>query len=141
MESIFDTNSFLDEDSAGTVPTLAELMPDEDIFMLGMLAVTGAVLFFGCTPVPFRSKALVEAQLHPVVLQMYYSTGLFVPSCLLQLFIPLQFSFWAWLGSFFFVACALISYVSMRYGMCCLFILISIIVENNFESLLKKERI
>ena len=94
-----------DSDSAG----------DENNYTYGLLAVCGALVFFGSFATPLRIKELEDANVNPIVLQSYFSTSVYVSSLLVLTYIPFQFSWWGWMGSGLWLSSSLMSFLAIRF--------------------------
>jgi len=66
----------------------------------GIIAVIGAVFFFGSVCVPVKFPTVQRANVDPMVYQIYYSFSIFC-CCWVALFVtPFEFSWWGVGGAF-----------------------------------------
>ncbi len=88
---------------------------EQQNFALGLAAVTLAVLSFGSFAVPLRNKDFVEANVHPIVLQSYFTASIFLTSFISLGFVEWQFNWWGWLGAGLWLTASLMSFVAIAH--------------------------
>jgi hypothetical protein len=66
----------------------------ENHLLYGYLAVLGSIVAWGLFAVPIKSKRVVEANIDPVVFQVYFSVAVFVSSWLVLAVVPFTFTWW-----------------------------------------------
>jgi len=82
---------------------------------LGYIAVSGAILFFGSFAVPLKTRRVQEAQVDPVVFQMYYSLSIFCSSFLVLTYNPWVFTPWGIAGAALWVPASILSIFAINY--------------------------
>jgi len=82
---------------------------------VGYLAVAGAVLFFGSFAVPLKTRRVQEANVDPVVFQLYYSLSIFCSSFLVLAYNPWVFTPFGIAGAAFWVPASILSIFAINY--------------------------
>ena|SRR3990167_2427551 len=79
----------------------------------GYLAVVACFILFGTNTTPLKFKSVKEANINPIIFQLYASTAIAVSSCFI-LFADVQFIWWGVAGAALFTPSAVISYVAIE---------------------------
>eukprot|EP00929_Paragymnodinium_shiwhaense_P033076 TRINITY_DN18232_c0_g1_i2.p1 TRINITY_DN18232_c0_g1~~TRINITY_DN18232_c0_g1_i2.p1 ORF type:complete len:343 (+),score=57.87 TRINITY_DN18232_c0_g1_i2:86-1114(+) len=82
--------------------------------LLPWLAVLVAWLSFGSYAVPMKSKAVVDADVHPLIYQAYKSFWVFATCWLVLLIEPFEFSFWGLASGLFWVPSGIAAVIAVR---------------------------
>jgi len=74
----------------------------------GYLAVAGSALFFGSFGVPLKTKRVQNANVDPVIFQIYYSISIFVSCWLVLTYNPFVFTPWGIVGAALWVPASIL---------------------------------
>jgi len=88
---------------------------DNNNMTYGYLAVAGAILFFGSFAVPLKTKRVQEANVDPLVFQLYYSFSIFCSSFLVLSYNPWVFTPWGIAGAALWVPASILSIWAINY--------------------------
>jgi glucose uptake protein GlcU len=86
---------------------------NENNYLYGFGAVLLAILSFGTFAVPLRNQKFVEAKVHPIILQCYFSCMVFLTSFISLAITPWDFSWWGWLGAGLWVFTSILSFIAI----------------------------
>jgi len=82
---------------------------------LGYIAVCGAIVFFGSFAVPLKMKRVQEADVDPVVFQLYYSLSIFCSSWIVLTYVPFVFTPFGIVGASLWVPASILSIAAINY--------------------------
>lgn len=82
---------------------------------LPWLAILGACLCFGTFTVPMKGRAVVDANVHPIVYQCYKTWWTFLSSSLVLLVLPCEFTWWGLASGFSWVPAGVAAVVAVRH--------------------------
>jgi hypothetical protein len=66
---------------------------------LGWIGVVVSIVFFGSTMVPLKYKPVQDAQVDPMVFQLYYSVAIFALNWLVLTYTEFHFTYWGIVGA------------------------------------------
>eukprot|EP01114_Cavostelium_apophysatum_P020785 TRINITY_DN7058_c0_g1_i1.p1 TRINITY_DN7058_c0_g1~~TRINITY_DN7058_c0_g1_i1.p1 ORF type:complete len:338 (-),score=36.71 TRINITY_DN7058_c0_g1_i1:250-1263(-) len=81
----------------------------------GYLAVLGSILFFGSFAVPLKSRRVEEANVDPVIFQLYYSIAVFALSWLVLTYNPFVFTYLGIASAALWVPASILSIAAINH--------------------------